>query len=252
MLDTYRGDRRPTTSPPPAGRLRPAPDTYAGLLDRTGCTKPYTRPRKDDPRQPALVKAFNGSPHDGQGPVEIKSPVGQGHQSPPPSPRPASMRWTWRCGKRHRRRRRASIDAGARGPRRRRPSPARRRPPSARALDLKGRLPRCPGRPRARTPPQRPVPGPASSGPTTSHLQDWLHAAGIRAAWPVIAGNPARHAWAAGSSSQRCAATCETTPRRGERSSPIPEVAAFVRSVPDNGRHPRPARHGGERQGQGG
>ena len=34
---------------------------YAGLLDRTGLYQPYP-PRQDDPRLPALVKAFNGSP----------------------------------------------------------------------------------------------------------------------------------------------------------------------------------------------
>ncbi len=34
---------------------------YAGLLDRTGLYQPYP-PRQDDPRLPALIKAFNGSP----------------------------------------------------------------------------------------------------------------------------------------------------------------------------------------------
>ena len=34
---------------------------YAGLLDRTALYQPYPG-RQDDPRLPALVKAFNGSP----------------------------------------------------------------------------------------------------------------------------------------------------------------------------------------------
>jgi len=52
MLDTYA-----VTAP--YDRLHAAVETrYAGLLDRTALYQPYP-PRRDDPRLPALIKAFN-------------------------------------------------------------------------------------------------------------------------------------------------------------------------------------------------
>jgi probable F420-dependent oxidoreductase len=55
MLDTYAVT---ATYDKLAAALQ---ERYAGLLDRTGLYQPYP-PRQDDPRLPALVKAFNGSP----------------------------------------------------------------------------------------------------------------------------------------------------------------------------------------------
>jgi len=53
MLDTYA-----VTAP--YDRLQAAMEgRYAGLLDRTALYQPYP-PRQDDPRLPALIKAFNG------------------------------------------------------------------------------------------------------------------------------------------------------------------------------------------------
>jgi probable F420-dependent oxidoreductase len=53
MLDTYA-----VTAP--YDRLQAAMEArYAGLLDRTALYQPYP-PRQDDPRMPALIKAFNG------------------------------------------------------------------------------------------------------------------------------------------------------------------------------------------------
>ena len=53
MLDTYA-----VTAP--YDRLQAAMEArYAGLLDRTALYQPYP-PRQDDPRLPALIKAFNG------------------------------------------------------------------------------------------------------------------------------------------------------------------------------------------------
>jgi probable F420-dependent oxidoreductase len=55
MLDTYAVT---ATYDKLAAALQ---ERYAGLLDRTALYQPYP-PRQDDPRLPALVKAFNGSP----------------------------------------------------------------------------------------------------------------------------------------------------------------------------------------------
>ncbi|HKZ04059.1 MAG TPA: LLM class F420-dependent oxidoreductase, partial [Methylomirabilota bacterium] len=53
MLDAYA-----VTAP--YDRLHAAMEArYAGLLDRTALYQPYP-PRQDDPRLPALIKAFNG------------------------------------------------------------------------------------------------------------------------------------------------------------------------------------------------